>query len=272
VHRSLVHAALLLGLVGLLALALPAAAHASPSLGRPVVGLTVSGNITDSQSGAPVAGATVRDNVGHTAVTNATGGYAISVPYGSDTLVVTAKAYHGISRTLTVQGPLSGEDFVLPPYTYWVKGTIVSDPGSLPIPGAIVNGPFNMKVVASAQGAFHFILENGTYALTATVSGFETTQVTVTVSGVPISTFLMMVANGSGPTPLAMALSGPGAVLGGGVVAGGFVGGVGYVMFRPRTSHRFRGGAPLAGMPSQQTDSEAQLTRPMDRRALRRRR
>lgn len=271
VHRGTSAGLLALAPALLVILAAAPGAHAVPAPPPVAATITVSGNITDAQSGAPVQGATVSTNLGATTTTNRTGGYTIGAPAGSFTLTVYDQGYHGQSRALTLRNSYAGEDIVLWPYTFTVRGTVVDQATSLPIVGASVQGPFQLKAVTTTKGQFTFHLENGTFSITVSVPNYQTSSMTVTVNGTTQTPFFRMAANGSGGPFGPVSLSGPAPLLVAGVVAGGGTALAAYVVYARRRGPRFRE-APLAGLPSQQTDEEAAQPRAHDRRSVRRRR
>ncbi|MDP3880361.1 MAG: S8 family serine peptidase [Dehalococcoidales bacterium] len=79
----------------------------------------ISGNVNDSDTGQPIAGATVTDGT-RTATTDSDGNYTISdVPPASYSVTASADGYQGASQTVSVQegGTTSGVNFALSPTT-----------------------------------------------------------------------------------------------------------------------------------------------------------
>ncbi|MGI0132987.1 MAG: carboxypeptidase regulatory-like domain-containing protein [Thermoplasmata archaeon] len=270
-HRGTTAGLLMVGLAFLVIVATACGAYASTSARPGATTITVSGNITDAQSGLPVAGAAVSSNLGASTTSNATGGYTLNVPAGSFTIGVFCVGYHGTSRALTLRSSTAGENIPIAPYTFPVRGTVVEKTSALPISGASVLGPFHLSAITSSTGQFTFLLENGTFSLTVSALNFQTNTLTVTVNGTTQTPFFLMIVNGTSPPDSLGALSGPGTVLGAGVVVGTVTGVAAYVLYLRREARRFPG-APLAGLPSQQTDDEAAHPRNLDRRNVRRRR
>ena len=233
--------------------------------------ITMSGNVTDAMSGAPVAGATVSTNLGASTTTNTTGGYILTVQSGSFTVTVFAAGFHGLSQPVTLRNSAAGQNLQLNPYTFTVRGTVAAASTSLPIVGANVSGPFHLTAITNTKGVFTLLLENGTFPLTVNATGYRSSTIWVTVNGTTQTPYFLLVASLSGNSNSGIALSGPALVLAVGLVLGAGTAGAVYVVLFRRGQRLYRG-APLAGLPSQQTEAEAAHPRSMDRRATRRRR
>ncbi len=93
---------------------------------------TVAGRVTDASTGSPIAGAHVATGDGHSATTDASGHYSLSLPVG--TYDVTASAFGYASRTVTgvvvEDGQTVSEPFALSPVpSHTVAGTITDGSG-----------------------------------------------------------------------------------------------------------------------------------------------
>jgi N-acetylneuraminic acid mutarotase len=93
----------------------------------------VSGTVTDSSSGNPISGATVSTPDGHSATTDSSGSYTLSLPVG--TYDVTAAAFGYGSQTVTGvvvdEGQTVTEPFALDPVpSHTVHGTITDGSGA----------------------------------------------------------------------------------------------------------------------------------------------
>jgi N-acetylneuraminic acid mutarotase len=93
---------------------------------------TVAGSVTDSSSGDPIAGATVSTADGHSATTDASGHYSLSVPVGTYDITASAFGYadQTVSGVEVDQGQTVNEPFALdavPSHT--IHGTVTDGSG-----------------------------------------------------------------------------------------------------------------------------------------------
>ncbi|MCS6938877.1 MAG: carboxypeptidase-like regulatory domain-containing protein, partial [Roseiflexus sp.] len=132
---------------------------------------TISGRVTDG-AGRGVAGATVRAGE-RSATTDADGFYTLSgLPSGTYTLTATLSGYQitPVSRTVTVTGDVSGQDFSATPLTYRISGR-VSDSAGRGVAGATVRAG-ERSATTDAEGFYMLTdLPAGVYTLTISKSG-----------------------------------------------------------------------------------------------------
>jgi ELWxxDGT repeat protein len=144
---------------------------------------TIRGRVTDN-TGRGVAGATVRAGE-RSATTDADGFYALSgLPTGTYTLTATLSGYQitPVSRTVTLTGDVSGQDFSAAPLTYRISGR-VSDGAGRGVAGATVRAG-ERSATTDADGFYALTdLPADDYTLTASKSGctIAPPQRTVTV-------------------------------------------------------------------------------------------
>jgi N-acetylneuraminic acid mutarotase len=93
---------------------------------------TIAGSVTDSSSGDPIAGATVSTPDGHSATTDVSGHYSLSLPVGTYDLTASAFGYadHTVTGVQVDEGQTVSEPFALdavPSHT--VQGTVTDGSG-----------------------------------------------------------------------------------------------------------------------------------------------
>jgi len=145
----------------------------------------VSGRVTDS-AGNGVAGVTISDGM-RSATTDAQGFYALSgVPAGAYTLTPSRDGYAfaPASRTVTVTGEVSGQDFTATLATYVIRGRVTDGAGNGVAGVTISDGA--RSVTTDAQGFYALSgVPAGAYTLTPSRDGyaFAPASRTVTVAG-----------------------------------------------------------------------------------------
>jgi hypothetical protein len=143
---------------------------------------TLSGTVTDAQTGNAVSGATAGDGSG-SATTDAAGHYSIAgVMEGTYTLTISATGYVGQSQSVTVgPGATVTTNAVLAPNPGSISGTVVDSSTSQGISGATLStGSLSVTSGAGGQYAFPNLAE-GTYTLTVTAPAYATQVVSVLV-------------------------------------------------------------------------------------------
>jgi large repetitive protein len=175
-------------------------------------GITISGTVTDSLRGTPLAGALIRLRRGGDAVTidsviaAANGSYSIdSVQAGTYTLVASAAGH--VTKTLagvTVAAANLTRNFqlvTLPGQD--ITGSVADFVTGMPLAGAIVKAMQGAtvvdSVVAATNGTYTLIVPAGTYSVSAlaaghspkTVTGVVVTNATVTLN------FLLVIGTGT---------------------------------------------------------------------------
>ena len=152
---------------------------------------TLSGNVSLSGGGA-LQGVTVTlggDNSG-TTTTDGSGNYSFTTANGSYTVTpsMTNYTFTPSSRTVTVNSADSaGNDFAAAavPGTYTLSGAVTL-PGSVALQGVTVTleGAGPVTATTDASGIYSFIVSNGSYTVTPSLSGyiFDPANIVVTVS------------------------------------------------------------------------------------------
>jgi thermitase len=140
----------------------------------PTTGI-LSGTVTDSISGAGIAGATV--NAGASAVTtSSSGSYQISgLVAGVYSVNVSAPGYSAGSNTVTVSAGAAGTQnfsLVKTVTTGAIAGTVTDSSTGLPIPGAVVTAGA-ASTTSNAAGSYTLSgLSAGSYTVSSTAAGY----------------------------------------------------------------------------------------------------
>jgi thermitase len=160
-------------------------ALADLALTRVIVLGTVTGTVTDAGSGSPIAGAVVTDST-RTTTTDASGEYTIAnVPPGTYQVTGSKSGYESSSLTVTVsEGNTAVADLslvqIIVPGT--ITGTVTAAGGGSPIAGATVTDG-TRTTTTDASGEYTIAgVPPGTYQVTASKPGYESSSLTVTVS------------------------------------------------------------------------------------------
>jgi hypothetical protein len=163
----------------------------------------VAGTVTNSQSGAPVSGATIGYPGGVT-VTDATGRYSITgLPAGSHDVTFAATGYSSQDRTVTVTaGGTTTLDVALAPTTTFVTGEVRDSVSQAVLAGATVSVDIGQTTTTDAQGRYRIDLLPGTYQVTASAAGHVSSSGTAVVNGGSYATldFSLAPTAGSGST------------------------------------------------------------------------
>jgi hypothetical protein len=154
---------------------------------------TVTGTVTNSENGDPIAGAIITHS-GGTATSDGSGHYTITgIPSGSQTLVASAPGYNS-SAEQTVNVPANGSvtlNFALTPKPTYIAGEVLDSWNSQPIPGARVwtmvpptnIHPDGMVITTTdSLGRYQLFVPPGNYNLSVEKSGYtgETREAIVT--------------------------------------------------------------------------------------------
>jgi N-acetylneuraminic acid mutarotase len=94
---------------------------------------TVAGTVTDSSTGDPISGATVSTPDGHSATTDSSGSYSLSLPVGTYDVTASAFGYADktVSGVVVDEGQTVNEPFALDPVpSHTVSGTITDGSGA----------------------------------------------------------------------------------------------------------------------------------------------
>jgi len=123
-----------------------------------------------STSGGPLAGVTVSDGAGHSAVTNGQGQYSLELPEGSHTLTpaLAGYAFDPPSRAVSVPPEADGVDFTaVSQATYTIAGFVKLADGT-PIRGAVVSDGAGHTATTTLSGRYELRgLPAGTHTITA---------------------------------------------------------------------------------------------------------
>ncbi|HUW44673.1 MAG TPA: carboxypeptidase regulatory-like domain-containing protein, partial [Dehalococcoidia bacterium] len=149
-----------------------------------VVPGTITGSVTDAEDGSPVAGAVVTDGT-RTVLTDAAGQYTISdVPPGTYQVVAGKEGYESLSLTVTVlEETTAVVDFSLSQIIVLgsITGTVTDTEDGSPVAGATVSDG-TRTTTTDATGEYNIAnMPPGTYQVTASKSGYESSSLTVTV-------------------------------------------------------------------------------------------
>jgi uncharacterized membrane protein len=145
---------------------------------------SITGSVTDAENGSPIAGATVNDGT-RTTTTDAAGEYTIAdVPAGSHEVTASKEGYQSSSMTVNVLSGssavanLSLTEVVLPGS---ITGLVTDAEDGLPIAGATVSDG-TRTVTTDTSGEYTIAdVPPGTYQVTASKSGYESSTSTATV-------------------------------------------------------------------------------------------
>ena len=152
---------------------------------------TLAGTVTDSASGAAIAGATVSYSgtgpagpVSGTATTDGTGHYSVAgLAVTSYSMTAQATGYQSQSATATVGGgSTTTQNFALTGQATRLSGTVTDASTTGPIAGATVSAGTG-SAVSDANGTYTIAgLAPGTYTATATASGYASSSASVTLT------------------------------------------------------------------------------------------
>jgi thermitase len=166
------------------------------SLDEVTVPGSITGSVTDADDGSPIAGATVSDGT-RTATTDTSGEYAIAdVPAGSYQVTASKEGYHSSSMTVNVLSGssavanLSLNEVILPGS---ITGSVTDADDGSPIAGATVSDGTRTATTDTSGGYTIADVPPGTYQVTASKSGYESSMSTVTVvsSGTAVTNFCL---------------------------------------------------------------------------------
>jgi len=153
-------------------------------LTRIIVPGTITGSVTDAEDGSPIVGAAVNDGT-RTVVTDATGQYTINdVRPGSYQVVASKEGYESSSLTMTVlEGNTAVADLsltrIIVPGT--ITGRVTDAEDGSPIAGATVSDGTRTTTTDTTGKYTIANVPPGTYEVTASKSGYESSTSTVTV-------------------------------------------------------------------------------------------
>ena len=144
----------------------------------------VTGTVTSSQSGEPISGATIGYPGGVT-VTDAIGHYSITgLPAGAHPLTFAATGYVSEDRTVSVTaGSTTTLDVPLAPTTTFVTGEVRDSVSGNVLPGATVSVDIGQTTTTDAQGRYRIDLLPGSYQVTATAAGYQSSTGTAVING-----------------------------------------------------------------------------------------
>ena len=147
----------------------------------------IGGQVLDSQTLRPIAGATVAVSPGgNSALTDSNGNFTIGVNAGSYTVTAGAPTYNKASQSVTVAfGQKATIGFRLVSVAAYgsLVGTVTNSQSQDPIAGATVTlSSLGMIRVTDTNGNFSYgLVLNGTYTLTVSATGYVTQRRLVTV-------------------------------------------------------------------------------------------
>jgi phosphatidylinositol-3-phosphatase len=162
----------------------------------------ITGQVTDSSTGAAIVGATVSYSGGST-TTNSTGSYMLSnVAPGTYTVTASATGYTSLSSTVSVtSGNTATVNFQLNPLPVNTPGTIKGRVTNITTGGAVSGATVSFSggsTTADSSGNYSFSnVTPGTYSVTATHTGyFAVTHSAVLASGATVTLNFAMATGG----------------------------------------------------------------------------
>ncbi|MCI4350538.1 MAG: carboxypeptidase regulatory-like domain-containing protein [Thermoplasmata archaeon] len=125
------------------------------------------------------------------AQSNATGGFSLTLYYGTFTLIATESGYHPSATTVILHAPRFGLFLLLATMTYPVQGVVRDRSNGAAVPNARILGGGLPGVTTDAAGYFTLALPNGSYALTAegpnaSAVAYSWVNFTIQVNGAPV--------------------------------------------------------------------------------------
>ena len=117
---------------------------------------TVTGTVTNSAGGSAISGATVSDNGGPSATTDASGTYTLTLAPGSHQLTASAGTFATSgpqTASVTPGNTISGFNFSLTPLPGAVTGTVTSASDGTPVAGATVTDSGGASATTDVSGA-----------------------------------------------------------------------------------------------------------------------
>lgn len=146
----------------------------------------VSGTVSDSSNGAPIAGATVAISGGGSLTTSSNGTYAIPLSNGTYNLTASDPGYQSTSSSVTVAGTSVTLNFTLTPgapAVYSVSGLVEYASNRSPASGVTVALSSTGSQITGPSGNYLFSVVNGSYNLTVEKAGLSTQSAAISVLG-----------------------------------------------------------------------------------------
>ena len=172
----------------------------------------ITGTVTDSYSGAAISGATVTAG-GITAITDSSGSYTIEIAGGTYTLRASADGYiAGSIGVAVIPGTTASGNLALTPVSAppgKITGTVTDSNSGAAISGATVTAG---SITATTDFSGNYIIEtaSGTYTVTASANGYNTSSTSVTVTpGATATAYLALTPASTTETPTAPTLGVP---------------------------------------------------------------
>ena len=147
---------------------------------------TLMGQVDASATGQPISDATVSIPAITPVTTNSTGGYSFSLSNGTYPVTASATGFNSTTASVKIAGQSVQQNFALNATAqprYALSGTVTDAANGSGIAGAIVSIPGIPSTITDATGGYKFTLSNGTYALTASAAGFNSTTASVSIFG-----------------------------------------------------------------------------------------
>lgn len=140
-------------------------------------------------SGLPLNGATVQTNTSLTTTTNATGFYNFTgISNGTYIINASLTGYVTNSTTVTIStANVTNANITLSPPTYLLSGYVTNISGGAAISGATVTTNTSLTNTTDTSGFYSFEVNNGSYQITASKTGYSSNSTTKTVNGANVA-------------------------------------------------------------------------------------
>ena len=165
----------------------------------------VSGTVSSSMGGTPIAGANVSvEGQQKSNLTDGAGGYTLHLPTGIYTLNATAPGYLSGSHSVNVSGSGVVQNFSLtvrPATLYTLSGGVYAFTTGLPISGANVSVTPGTTEVTGGGGLYSFSLANGSYDVSTSAPDFNSTTYPAMIAGAAVDHNFWLNVSSSGPPP-----------------------------------------------------------------------
>lgn len=167
-------------------LPLPTPSLPTPTPSPTVAPGTITGQVVDSQTRTPIAGAAISMTPpAAVGISDSNGNFALIVPPGSYTVTATATGYNSASQAVTVKsGSRQGISFKLTSIAAYgsIAGSVTDANTGTPIAAATITLSDGLVAVSDLNGNYSFaVVLVGTYTITASATGYVSQSQAITV-------------------------------------------------------------------------------------------